>query len=192
MDSLARLVETLDGMSGPAWVQGTVKLAAPLELRVKRDSATTANIEYFRDWLITRSELAPYGDREGTKLDVNVRSTLRLKTRGKTEVTGLPVDSICAEIADAFSTEREVVAKLHDVLVYPVGGKFDRHKDTPGEADQLGSLIIGVPCHHEGGQLTLDDGDTEQLIDWSGKQAPDELRWVAIYGDVNHEINEVI
>jgi hypothetical protein len=192
MDSLARLVETLDGMSGPAWAQGTVKLAAPLELRVKRDSATTANIEHFRDWLVARSELAPYGDREGTKLDVQVRSTLRLKSRGKTVVTGLPVDSICAEIANAFATEREVVAKLHDVLVYPVGGKFDRHKDTPGEPDQLGSLIIGMPCHHEGGSLTLDDGDTEQQIDWSGKQAPDELRWVAIYGDVNHEIHEVI
>jgi hypothetical protein len=192
MDSLARLVETLDGMSGPAWVQGTVKLAGPLELRAKRDSATTANIEYFRDWLVARSELAPYGDREGTKLDVQVRSTLRLKSRGDTVVTGLPIESICAEIANAFSTEREVVAKLHDVLVYPVGGKFDRHKDTPGAADQLGSLIIGLPCHHEGGWLTLDDGDAEQLIDWSGTQAPDELRWAAIYGDVNHEIHEVI
>jgi hypothetical protein len=191
MDSLARLIETLDGMSGPAWVQGAVTLAAPLELRAQRDSATTANIEKFRDWLVARSELAPYGDSEGTKLDAKVRSTLRLKSRGKTEVTGVPLDAICAKIADAFATEREVVSSLHDVLVYPVGGKFDRHKDTPGGADQLGSLIISVPCHHEGGALTLDDGDAQEQIDWSGKQPADELRWVAIYGDVNHEIHEV-
>ncbi|MFT3694443.1 MAG: 2OG-Fe(II) oxygenase [Kofleriaceae bacterium] len=186
MDPLARLLETLDAMSGPAWVTGTAEIATPITIDGTNIASPT-----FAAWLRARSELAPFGDDEGTRLDENVRSTLRLQSRGATDVRGIDLARICDEIATAFSTEREVTAKLHDVLLYPVGGKFDRHKDTPAGETQLGSLIINIPHHHEGGWLRVDDGDEEALIDWSGAP-PNALRWVAIYGDVNHEISEVL
>jgi len=191
MDPLAKWVEVLDAMSGPSWVEGVERLARTLEIRADNESIRIDDLT-LADWLIARSERAPYGDSEGTRYDDAVRSTLRLKTRGATEITGMDVAGICRHLEAAFATDRQIVATLHDILVYPVGGKFARHKDTPASFDQLGSLVIDVPSPHEGGSLMLDDGTDNAQIDWSGTIGSDELRWVAIYGDVDHEIAPVV
>ena len=78
------------------------------------------------------------------------------------------------------------------MLVYPIGGKFLRHKDTPRSGDQLGTLIVEVPVPHQGGAIALSDGRAKATIDWSGKAGDaSKLRWVAMFGDVDHEIAAV-
>jgi hypothetical protein len=89
-----------------------------------------------------------------------------------------------------FGTDRTIAATLADVLVYPVGGKFARHKDTPRTADQLGTLIIELPTAHEGGAFSL-TGTAQHVVDWSSPGDISALRWVALHGDVDHEVAAV-
>ena len=134
-------------------------------------------------------EPAPFGDGDATRVDVSVRNAYRFKSRGETVVSGLDLESIIDAIEEAFGLDRHVVAELHDVLFYPVGGMFERHKDTPRTADQLGTLIVEIPSDHAGGAFVIREGERSHTIDWS--QRADGNRWVAFYGDVDHRIDRV-
>ena len=156
------------------------------------DSCATDDPDALVAWLTTHAEPAPFGHQGQTKLDTNVRSTLRVKSRGNTAISGLEVAAIAQRVDEALATRHCVSATLLDVLVYPTGGKFLRHKDTPRNGRQLGTLIIEIPVAHEGGALVLQDGDQHATIDWSGKPRDrGALRWVALFGDVDHTITEV-
>jgi hypothetical protein len=78
------------------------------------------------------------------------------------------------------------------VLVYPRGARFVPHKDTPRYEDQLGTLIVELPSTHRGGDLTLLDGDRRTWLDWAGEADSTGLRWVALFGDVDHEIARIV
>ncbi|HEY0254294.1 MAG TPA: GNAT family N-acetyltransferase [Kofleriaceae bacterium] len=165
--ALEHLLSCLDAFDRVSWIEGTCALP-------------TVN-------LAGPKEEATFGDGERTRIDPDVRNTLRLKTP---RATGIDLAGICAQIADAFALDREVIAALADVLIYPTGGFFDRHKDTPRDLDQLGSLIVEVPSAYQGGALVFHDGDRTVSIDWS-RPAPN-ARWIAFYGDVDHEVERVI
>lgn len=179
---LERVKQAVLALEEPSWVVGTVPTrdltiaGMPVDKKLARA-------------LIERSEPAPFGHQKQTKLDPKVRSTLRLKSRGKTKVTGLDLAPILEQVAETLSTVTTLEATLLDVLVYPTGGKFLRHKDTPRTPEQLGTLIVEVPYAHGGGAMTLDDHHDSITVDWSkpAKQA----RWIALFGDVDHEIAKV-
>src|SRR5262249_6910956 len=84
-----------------------------------------------------------------------------------------------------------LVATLTDVIVYPVGGHFVPHRDTPGSPDLLGTLVVGLPIEHTGGGLEIDDSPEPRLLDWGGPIDPMVVRWVALFGDIDHAIHPV-
>ena len=88
------------------------------------------------------------------------------------------------------SPTRKLTAKLTDVIVYKKGDKFTRHKDTPRTADLVGTLVVGLPIAHTGGAFVVDDGNDKQKFDW-GKATAGSLPWVALFSDVDHEIEQV-
>jgi len=189
--ALQRLKATLDGIDEPAWCEGKAACGR-LVFESRGDSCTTDDPDALVAWLTTRAEPAPFGHHGQTKLDSDVRSTLRVKSRGNTAITGLDVSAIAERVDEALASRHRVRATLLDVLVYPTGGKFLRHKDTPRDGRQLGTLIIEIPVAHDGGALELQDGDQHATIDWSGTPRDrGTLRWVAMFGDVDHTITEI-
>lgn len=58
---------------------------------------------------------------------------------------------------------------------------------------QVGSLIVGLPSIHEGGQLTVKHGRRKQDFDWSLSALLHEpmVQWGAFYSDCAQEMHEV-
>jgi len=179
-----RLQDALDTLASVRWCEGAL---APTSLTVSvgGESAKLDDVA----WLSAHAEPAPFGQAGETKIDRAVRSTLRLRARGAATIRGLELAGILERIEEAFSLECHVEATLLDVLVYPPGGRFLRHKDTPRLAHQLGTLLVEVPVTHRGGDLVLIEGDDEHRVAWSTPGTGP--RWVAFYGDVDHTVDEV-
>jgi 2-oxoglutarate-Fe(II)-dependent oxygenase superfamily protein len=71
-------------------------------------------------------------------------------------------------------------------------GFFKSHVDTPRSDTQFGSLVISLPCHHEGGQLVVRHAGHEAVFDWStSKVKQDAICWAAFYSDCEHEVKEI-
>lgn len=72
-------------------------------------------------------------------------------------------------------------------------GFFKSHVDTPRSDKQFGSLVVSLPCHHEGGQLVVRHADHEAVFDWStSKVQKDAVCWAAFYSDCEHEVKEMV
>jgi hypothetical protein len=63
------------------------------------------------------------------------------------------------------------------------------HVDTPRSELQFGSLVVCLPCEHEGGQLVVRHQGQEMTFDWSGTSR--DINWAAFYSDCEHEVLEV-
>ncbi len=146
---------------------------------------------HFVDWLVEHGEPAPFGQRGETKLDPQVRAATRLKARGEALISGFDPANILDEIEQVLSPRMHLVATLTDVLVYPRGGHFAPHMDTPRTPELLGTLVVGLPIEHDGGAFTIVDRTETHVVDWSGPCDPTKLRWVALFSDAEHAIRPV-
>ncbi|KAB5526431.1 hypothetical protein GE09DRAFT_1229269 [Coniochaeta sp. 2T2.1] len=71
-------------------------------------------------------------------------------------------------------------------------GFFKSHVDTPRSEAQFGSLVISLPCHHEGGQLVVRHAGHIITYDWSTSKAwTDAVHWAAFYSDCEHEVKKL-
>ena len=188
-DAAQVLLDALDALPDPAWCVGRVPASATITLAIPEGSRSldAADLE---TWLMAHGEPAPFGDATGTRHDPHVRVTRRLKARAATRIEGFEPAGILGEIERELAADCRLGAELLDVLVYTPGSKFVSHKDTPRSDDQLGTLVVELPHEHLGGELELVDGDRTELIDWSAVE-PGTVRWVALFGDVDHEIRPV-
>ncbi|KAL8976636.1 MAG: hypothetical protein Q9205_007395 [Flavoplaca limonia] len=81
------------------------------------------------------------------------------------------------------------VLMLNKIYSAP-SGKFRSHVDTPRGPAQFGSLVVCLPCAHEGGTLRVKH--CGQTIDFAWADAnPKSIQWAAFYGDCEHEVLEV-
>ncbi|KAI0789713.1 hypothetical protein C8Q75DRAFT_149016 [Abortiporus biennis] len=99
--------------------------------------------------------------------------------------------------------DADVRAELYKLNVYGPGSFFKTHKDTPRGEKMFGSLVIILPTAYEGGELVLRDrgeewklGASTQLISPdsdsdSDSNNPQKMKYIAFYGDVDHEVLEV-
>lgn len=59
-------------------------------------------------------------------------------------------------------------AHLYKLNIYPTGGFFKAHQDTPKDYSHIGSLVICLPSKFEGGQLAVKSRDgRNKTFDWS-------------------------
>ena len=189
--SIDALKKALEALPDPSFVAGTAKLQERFAIALPDGDVGALDDKMFVEWLLEHSEDAPFGHGGETKRDKKVRNAKRLVARGTADIAGFDPALVLGEIEAALSPRFHLDAKLEDVIVYPVGGQFARHKDTPKTANLVGTLVVGLPIAHEGGQFEITDSGKPHVIDWSGKPDPKNVQWVALFSDLDHAIKPV-
>ncbi|KAL5114504.1 hypothetical protein ACEQ8H_007594 [Pleosporales sp. CAS-2024a] len=88
------------------------------------------------------------------------------------------------------SSSQGIRAKLTRLNVYQApSGDSSAHVDTPQSELHFGTLVVCLPCDHEGGQLVVCHQEKSTMFDWSG--AGNELKWAAFYIDCEHKVRTV-
>lgn len=136
---------------------------------------------------------APFGRGEQTLYDRGVRSCHQLPA----EVVdlgdwrwGAALEGVLAEVGPALGVEGEVDAHLYKMLVYGPGDFFLEHRDTEKERGMFGTLVVSLPCEHEGGELVVSHGG-RTLTGQLGGEDLGVARWAAFYADCVHELRPV-
>lgn len=189
--SLAALEQALNGLTEHPSCSGTAPLRERFAIALPDGDVGAIDDPRFLEWLHEHAEPAPFGHANKTRRDPAVRLASRLVARGAATIVGFDPADALAEIEAAMSPRWHLEARLLDVIVYPEGGQFRRHKDTPRGPDLVGTLVVGLPIEHAGGAFIVDDGRTRQTHDWSGPVDRSRVRWVALFSDVDHAIEPV-
>ena len=189
--SLEALKAALDELDEPTYCEGQVRLYEQLAIMLPDGDVGAVGDPGFVDWLVEHGEPAPFGHAGETRIDKQVRHAVRLVARGAATVSGFDPGEVLGDISRALCPHLQLEATLTDVLVYPTGGHFARHKDTPRAPNLLGTLVVEVPIEHTGGAFRVEDVLDTHVIDWSGPVDPFVVRWVAVFSDAEHEIEMV-
>ena len=121
--------------------------------------------------------------------------TYRLAREIRPEAFGLNFDPIrfsnqvLSNISRLIDTP--IAAELYKINSYSPGGMFKAHKDTSLGENHLGTLVVALPSHFEGGEFVLRKSGEEMTFDWSTsgrKDYPHDLHWIFFYADIEHEI----
>jgi hypothetical protein len=182
--------DALAALDGRGWTEGEQDPGERLAIMLPDGDVAAVDDPHFVEWLLEHGEPAPFGHDGETKLDPGVRDAIRLRARGAATISGFDLPSVLALLERELSPRHDLVAKLTDVLVYPTGGHFERHKDTPVSPAHVGTLIVGLPIAHTGGAFRIDGLAGTDVIDWSGP-IHETVRWVALYSDLDHSISPV-
>ncbi len=142
------------------------------------------------------SHQAPFGKGSQTVLDTSVRSVREidagdisfhnpkwpafLKGIVRKAVKGLGVED-----------PKGVEANLYKLLLYEKGDFFLPHKDSEKEDGMFGTLIIGLPGDHTGGELIVGFDQQEQVVSFSDALKNYQAPYVAFFADCEHEVKPV-
>jgi 2OG-Fe(II) oxygenase superfamily len=145
--------------------------------------------------LINVAHKAPFGKGSKTVLDTTVRSAWEIDA----EMISFSnpkwanfIGKIIDKTKECFGLEKEIVsASLYKMLIYEKGDFFLPHKDSEKELGMFGTLIIGLPAAHTGGQLHIRHDAQEEIVDFSTMANEFELPFVAFYADCEHEIKPI-
>ena len=138
-------------------------------------------------------EQAPYGRREETIVDTNVRNALQLDAskvkigkRMKREVTAL-IPSLKTELGcDGFT----ISALPYKLVLYEKGGFFLPHRDTEKVPGMFATLVIQLPAEHTGGELVVQHNREEKVFDFAADSAS-KIFYAAFFADCRHELRPV-
>lgn len=144
--------------------------------------------------LIEVAERAPYGKGTETLVDTSVRdcwqidaARVRLGGRAWPET----FSGILGAAADGLGCPVERLdAQLYKLLVYPSGGFFSSHRDTPKADGMIATLTISLPTAGAGGELIVRHHGREATLDMNADE-PSELAFAAFYADCSHESRPV-
>jgi hypothetical protein len=101
-------------------------------------------------------EPAPFGRGGETVHDERVRKALVIPAARVAAVEGIDLSAVTDVVRRKLAPfAGAVTAELHKVNIYPPGGHFAAHRDTPLGTDMLGTLVIQLPTQHTGGTLIV-------------------------------------
>jgi hypothetical protein len=205
--TLEDLQLAIHGVTAPFSCEGTFVPDQPVALVFK--DQTRFEVIRAKDSFHQENELrpllkhlkpAPFGEGKKTRYDRTVRDALQLKAeRGGFTVENFDPESagILKKIQDTLVPHdpNPISAELYTVNVYKGGGHFAPHKDTPRGSDMLGTLVVCLPSQFDHGNLVLCHRGVVQEFDWGNairaQKKPNQLHWVAFFGDVDHQIETV-
>lgn len=142
--------------------------------------------------LINQAHKASFGKGSQTIVDNMVRSAWeidagKLKFKGNQWPTFL--DGVLTAIKPDLGIENdEIAAHLYKMLIYEKGDFFLPHKDSEKEKGMFGTLVIGLPARHSGGELLVRFDGKEKIISFDTCSDNYEIPYTAFYADCDHEI----
>ncbi|MCY1058875.1 hypothetical protein [Nannocystis sp. SCPEA4] len=186
------LTAALDAIAEPLACTGVCTPDAPLALVLPHGGELVVDLAdpgATVERLLAHAEPAPFGDHERTRFDPAVRRALRLRDRERVRLRGFDParHGVLAQVEAVLSPRERLVATLTDVQIYPPGGHFAGHRDTPRDGDMLGTLVVLLPLPHTGGALTIREGGMirDVLGDSSGGPAGGEREVVHVFEDMS-------
>ena len=142
--------------------------------------------------LISVAHKAPFGKGSDTILDPNVRNCWEIDASQITFEGGNwnnLVDKTITQIKPDLGIEnKQIAAHLYKMLIYEAGDFFLPHKDSEKEKGMFGTLIIGLPSKHSGGEIVLSFDGKEHSVSFAENCSNDKLPYIAFYADCQHEI----
>jgi len=81
-------------------------------------------------------------------------------------------------------------AELYKLNIYPPGGFFKPHVDTPRSGNMFGSLVVCLPSLFGGGELVVRHQDEVIKYNWSSTTSDPStsLSWAMFFSDIEHEV----
>jgi hypothetical protein len=145
--------------------------------------------------LIKHAHKAPFGKGAETILDTTVRSAWEINA---SEISFNNPDwqkfitKITEDIKPDLGIENHTIsANLYKLLIYEEGDFFLAHKDSEKEKGMFGTLIVGLPSKHTGGELLVRFDGIEVSVDFSELAGQYKMPYVAFYADCEHEIKPI-
>lgn len=146
--------------------------------------------------LIQVAHKALFGKGSETILDNNVRSAWEIdadKLSFKGSRWAELLDKIVRAIKPDLGLEDyTITAHLYKMLIYQAGDFFLPHKDSEKEIGMFGTLVIGLPSKHTGGELVVSFGGVEEIADFSEDSGDYKIDFAAFYADCDHEVRPLM
>ncbi|MES9879624.1 MAG: 2OG-Fe(II) oxygenase, partial [Sedimenticola sp.] len=145
--------------------------------------------------LIQVARPAPFGWRDKTCLDTEVRNTWKIpKSRVKIDKrlwnkTLIPTLNKLKDKLGLPEQER-LKPELHDVLIYGPGQFFAPHQDSEKCNGMIATLVVVLPSTHSGGGLIIEHQGGEKRFQ-SSRTALDKLTFFAFYADCQHAVRPI-
>lgn len=144
--------------------------------------------------LIERSEQAPFGRREETIVDTDVRKNWQI---GATEfeltnpqwhdAIQTAVDQIGKELG---LVDCQINFEPYKLLIYEEGSFFTAHRDTEKIPNMFATLVVNLPAAHQGGELIISHAGQSKRYSFADNDLF-ESSFVAFYADCYHEVKPV-
>jgi len=145
--------------------------------------------------MIKRAHKAPFGKGSETVLDNAVRSAWEIDAADITfnnSDWNKFIAGLIEQVKPALGIEGcAISANLYKLLIYESGDFFLPHKDSEKEKGMFGTLIVGLPAKHTGGELIVKFDGKAETIDFSGPSSQYKIPFAAFYADCEHEIKPV-
>ena len=145
--------------------------------------------------LIKIAKKAPFGKGSDTIYDENVRKTweieasdISFKMNSWQKFLSAAMENIKLDLG---IESWEVELELYKLLVYEPSGFFLKHKDSEKAKGMFGTLLIGLPSKHSGGELVVEFGSETETISFDRTCSSGEIAYAAFYADCDHEIKPV-
>ncbi|MCB0598749.1 MAG: 2OG-Fe(II) oxygenase [Lewinellaceae bacterium] len=191
---LLALLKTIEG-SGSFAASGTLPFAHPgLHIEGVGEVGLPVAAVQAKE-IIQHARRAPFGKGSQTVTDTNVRSawevdaaqlSFRNKDWKKT------IQEIVEQVKQGLGIEEpSVTASLYKLLIYEPGDFFLPHQDSEKEKGMFGTLVVGLPSAHAGGELIVRFDGREETVDFSAAASSYQIPYAAFYADCEHEIRPV-
>lgn len=188
------------------------------------DGRDVLDEKYRKAWKLDPSEFSTNFHPHGCGILDSVQQILLPSTISRGQGVGIGPQGVRAELYNLNVCRQNhgychVASGNNEILqIYSApSGKFLSHVDTPRGVLQFGSLVVFLPCQHEGSLHTLSGTSSPALscllpaimlilqsggelrvkhrggtVDFGwGHTSPQSVQWAAFYGDCEHEVLEV-
>lgn len=185
----AELEEALDAITSVPFAVAGVALCPPPVVRVHGVTLSWPLSDEDQRKLCDACSRSAFGDDGRTVFDDEVRSAWELEP-AQFSVEGLaPVLAVALDEMARALGEGPLVAELYKLLHYERGDHFQPHRDGIKNPGMIGTLVIGLPGEHEGGELrvSLWGDELRARLD----STPQRTSFVGFYADCLHELRPI-
>ncbi|HEX5151650.1 MAG TPA: 2OG-Fe(II) oxygenase, partial [Parafilimonas sp.] len=146
--------------------------------------------------LIQQAHKAPFGKGSQTVFDDTVRraweidaSMLTFKGNQWQAFLKKALNTIKPDLG---IEDYKISASLYKMLIYEKDSFFLPHRDSEKEKGMFGTLVIGLPSKHTGGELAVRFDGQEKLVHFDAGSDSYEIPYAAFYADCEHEIKPLV